>query len=317
MRLSDHQLVMAAFEGALDESGFSDLQRRLAVEPDLLALYREHALLHHSLCEEFEGRESIGGTVPQVSRFPRWLWMLLGGFGVAVLAFAGWKFTRAKQKGAPAAAGGIPAQEAEALKPNVAVPAVTMLEDNFDTGAMETGRRPALGASHWRLEKGLPRIADGYLEGSDFEIYFWLPNNVLSAERPILLVTAETVAGSGLPFHTPAWAGFSLYLDLYEVCLFGDSFGPEETWSLDVKRGLVPLAPSPFVAGPRTMTLRYDRRDGTVELHEGSEPGDSPLVRSKLLPGLTFDQIRVAAGPGATLAVTKLSIRAMHGDARR
>jgi hypothetical protein len=187
-----------------------------------------------------------------------------------------------------------------------------MLEEHFDSGTFETGRRPASGASHWRLEKGVPKILGDHLEGSDFEAYFYLPADALSPARPVLLVTVETVMAAEAPFHTPGWSGFSLYQDGYEVCFFGDSFGPEETWSLDVKRSLVPLKPATYVDGPRTMTLRYDRRDGSVELHEGPEPGAHPLIRSKLLPGFNFDQIRIGAGPGAALGVKSVIVKAVE-----
>jgi hypothetical protein len=457
MRLSDHQLVAAAFEGGLGESDFNTLQRRLAAEPDLLALYREHALLHHSLCEEFEGRQSLGDSVPSVSRLPRWLLPLLAILGALALAFFAWKLThpagvaslmagsslssdavatvdgrpmlsgagfapgsrltleqgwarlnlpgkvtaiieapaevvyesarhlriengRARfqlpsglegftvktasftavnrgtgfgvisrpgaadelhvfegEVGLQATTGGttaalksgeaasidgsgslsrMPARESDfvSLTPEVRV----ILEDDFDTGTMETGRRPRIGASHWRLEKGAPVVKGNHLEGSDFEAFFWLPTDALSAARPILLITVETLPGSSsLPFHSPSWAGFSLYQEGYEVCFFGDSFGPEETWSLDVKRSLPPLVPAKMLVGPRSITLRYDRRDGTVELHEGDKPGDAPLVRSKLLPGFNFDQVRVGAGPGASLSVASLKVSAIEDtDAR-
>ena len=77
------------------------------------------------------------------------------------------------------------------------------------------------------------------------------------------------------------------------------------------------MLPTPFVTGPRVMTLRYDRRDGTVELHEGPAAGENPIARSKLLPGLTFDQIRIGASEGASLALSKLSVRAVQETPRR
>lgn len=457
MRLNDHQLVAAAFEGALGESEFDTLQRRLAAEPDLLALYREHALLHHSLCEEYEGRESLSDLAPPAGRAPRWLLPLLILLALGALALAAWKMTRtpagaaltagsslskdgralldgqpmldgsgfspgsrlAIERGwvrlklpggtiaiveAPAAVvyqsdrrlllengrvrfqippgaesltvgtanlavqGSGPAfglvsrpggaDEAHCFSGEISLQAASgkatatlkageaasidasgnlnrmparendfasltpehrvLIEDRFDSGTMETGRRPQIGASHWRLEKGSPTIAGQHLEGTDFEAFFWLPADAMSAERPILLVTVETVPGSGsLPFHSQQFAGFSLYQEGYEVCFFGDSYGPEETWSLDVKRNLVPLVPAAKVSGPRTMTLRYDRRDGTVELHDGPEPGDAPLVRSKLLPGLNFDQVRIAAGPGASLGLASLKVSAIEDPGTR
>ena len=456
MRLTDHQLVRAAFEGTLGESAFLDLQRRLGEEPELLALYREHALLHHSLCEEYEGRSQAGDAPPVPSRAPRWITGIITFVVLAALSLAAWKWfspgkvTRlmagcdfsadasANLDGRPAVDGSgfapgsrltvdrgwvrlslprqtvavvqapasivyesdktlrlesgrarfqIP-QDVEALtvkapslvanaqtasfgvlaKPGTldevhvfegeinlkaAIGASTdilkakeaasvngegsiqriesreqdfasltpevrlMLEDHFDSGTFETGRRPAVGASHWRLEKGAPKIVGNHLEGSEFEAYFYLPADALSVSRPVLLVTVETAETSAAPFHTPEWSGFSLYQEGYEVCFFGDSFGPEETWSLDVKRSLVPLKPAAYEEGPRTMTLRYDRRDGSVELHEGAEPGPHPLIRSKLLPGLNFDQIRIGAGPGAALGVKSVIVRAIEDSSKR
>jgi len=455
MRLSDHQLVMAAFEGTLEESGFRDLQQRLSEEPELLALYRDHAMLHHSLCEEFEGRQMAGESLPVPAVRPqRWLVPLLAAAAVVALCFVGWKWlspgkpaqamagcdfsadATASLDGRPALDGsgfspgsrlsvergwvrlnlprkavalveapaslvyeadkvirlengrarfhcppgalgltvktpslvaidrgtefGVLAKpggrdEAHVFEGEIELEAVTgegtatlhskeaagvdgegsiqrmeareqdfvsltpevrvMLEEEFNSGTFETGRRPAVGASHWRLERGSPKIAGDHLEGTDFEAYFYLPTDALSAARPVLLVTVETVPGGAQPFHTTGWSGFSLYQEGYEVCFFGDSYGPEETWSLDVKRSLVPLTPSARMTGPRTMTLRYDRRDGTVELHEGSAPGGNPLVRSKLLPGLNFDQIRIGASPGASLGVKKVTVKAQEEPA--
>lgn len=456
MRLSDHQLVMAAFEGTLGETAFLDLQRRLGEEPELLALYRQHALLHHSLCEEFEGRSQEGAAPPAPGRAPRWITGILTVVIIAALSFAGWKWfssgkssrlmagcdfsadASANLDGRPAVDGSgfapgsrltvdrgwvrlnlpwksvvvvqapasivyeadkvlrlesgrarflcpaeapgltvkspslvataqtadfgvlakpggsdeahvfdgelglkalvgtatatLKTKEAASVDSSGAIQRIEprepdfasltpelrlMLEDHFDSGTFETGRRPAFGASHWRLEKGAPKIVGDHLESGEFEAYFYLPTDALSPSRPVLLVTVETVDVPGAPFHTPEWSGFSLYQEGFEVCFFGDSFGPEESWSLDVKRSLVPLKPSAFVAGPRVMTLRYDRRDGAVELYEGPEPGEQPLIRSKLLPGLNFDQIRIGAGPGAALGVKSVIVKAIEDRARR
>lgn len=453
MNLNDQQLVAAAFDGALDESGFRRLQDRLRDEPTLLALYREHALLHHSLAEEFEGSEMIGHSVPSVARAPRWVPVLAACAAAVAVVFAAWQFLKpdlpapvvagcdfsadaiAKVDDRPALDGSgfsvgsrlsvergwvrlnLPkkavalieapasvvyeadqllrfesgrgrflcpesargftvrsgslvavdhgtdfgivsrpgaADELHVFSGEVAVNAVTgsskavlkskeavaidgdgtlqrmpareedfesltpevrvLLEDRFDTGAPLAGRQPVIGKSHWRLEKGTAQLKDGHLEGSDFEAYFWLPADGMSASRPVLQVTLETVAAPD--FHTPLWAGVSLYQEDYEHCFFGDSYGPEETWSLDVKRRFIPVLPSPHLSGPRTMTLRYDRRDGSIELHEGDTAGESPIIRSKIQPGLSFDQIRIGAGEGATLAVSRLLVRAVSEPPR-
>lgn len=454
MNLQDQQLVAAAFEGALDEAGFQRLQERMRQEPGLVALYREHALLHHSLCEEFEGRHMMGDALPRVAGRP-WKALVLLGAAALLLGFAGWGWKLAfpdaprpsagwslsadavatvdgrpvttdgalaagsrlsvergwvrlswpgdtvVSVGAPAtvvvrddralhletgrvrvrcpdvaagftvstgrlqavgraadfgvASGVGAADEVHAFRGKVEVGAAAggaaevlaereavaveaggvmkrmpsseqdfgppvpeprlLLDDRFDAGTTLAGRRPAVGDSRWRLEKGAPEWKGSHLEGGDFEAYFSLPPGCLSAARPILLATLETVATAD--FHTTGWAGFSLYQDGYEVCFFGDSYGPEKTWSLDVKRSLYPLMPEPRVTGARTMTLRYDRRDGTVEMHEGPEPGDEPLVRSKILPGMTFDQVRIGASAGASLGLSRLTVRAVEVTATR
>ena len=317
MRRSDHQLVMAAFEGDLGEEEFNTLQNRLKTEPELLAIYREHALLHHSLTEEFEGRHSLGESVPSVGRNSRWLLPMVALFAIIGVGLAVWKFRPQDQAGG-GQAGTSPVVEPVIL-PDAYVegPGVVLLEDRFDSGEMTTGRRPQQGASHWRLERGKPQITNKHLEGSGYETYFYIPKDGLSATRPILLVTVETVAGGDKPFHTAGWSGFSLYQEGYEVCFFGDSYGPEETWSLDVKRSLVPLMPTRNITGPRTMTLRYDRRDGSVEIHEGDKPGSEPLVRSKILPGQNFDQVRIGASAEASLAVASIKVRAVEEQPRK
>lgn len=318
MNLKDQELIADAFEGALDEAGFQKLQQRLREEPALLALYRDHALLHHSLCEEFEGRHMIGDPGPQVAARP-WHRIALLGMALLILGFAGWGVKQvlspAAQQGGKAAgtdAGAAPpailadGENSGSVTPEPRV----LLEDRFDRGTPLAGRLPAIGASQWRLERGSPELKGGHLEGRGFEAYFSLPPDGLSPERPVLLATIETVAAPS--FHTPGWSGFSLYQDGYEICFFGDSYGPEKTWSLDVKRRLLPLMPSPFLSGPRTMTLRYDRRDGSIEIHEGESPGEHPLVRSKILPGLVFDQVRIGASEEAALGLAKISVRAVR-----
>jgi len=202
----------------------------------------------------------------------------------------------------------MPAREEdfESITPELRV----LLEDRFDTGGPLANRQPVTGSSHWRLEKGTPELKDGHLEGSGFEAFYELPTDGITASRPVLLVTVETVETPS--FHTDQWSGVSLYQEGYEHCFFGDCFGPEETWALDMKRRLVPVPTDPPLAGPRTITLRYDRRDGTIELFEGEGAGSRPLVRKTIQSGLTFDQIRIGAADGATLGVAKLSVRAVQ-----
>ncbi len=454
MNLQDQQLVAAAFEGELDEAGFRRLQDRLREEPALLEHYREQALLHHSLCEEFEGRRMMGDVVPGAPAGSRKAVLLVAAALLVLAAVLGWKFGRhdapraaascelstdaiATVDGRPAAgngsslvpgsrlavdrgwvrlkgpgeavaligapavlvagadrslhlesgrvrvrnlggeagftvttallqatggaadfgvvhrpgvsaevhafSGGVevsagPGGAVERLAENEALSVAAggsiqrmaaseahfesfqpgsrvLLDDRFDSDGAFAGRRPDNGASYWRLERGMPELKGTHLEGSGFEAYFSLPAGSLSSARPVLLATLETVATPD--FHSDGWAGFSLYQDGYEVCFFGDSYGPEKTWSLDVKRSLYPVIPGTPVTGARTMTLRYDRRDGAVEIHEGPEPGGEPVVRSKILPGLTFDQVRIGASDGASLGLSRLTVRAVEGGGVR
>jgi hypothetical protein len=449
MNLNDQQLVAAAFDGALDKASFRRLQDRLGNDPALLALYREHAMLHHSLSEEFEGSQMIGHSVPSVARTPRWVPVIAACAAAVAILLAGWQWLKPSHP-APVMAGcafsadaivkvddrdalngsgfavgsrlsvergwvrlNLPqkavalveapasvvfeadqvlrfesgrgrihcpesargftvksgslvavdhgtdfgvvsrpgaADELHVFSGEVAVNAVTgaartvlqakeaaavdsagalqrmpareedfesitpelrvLLEDRFDTGGPISGRQPVVGNSHWRLEKGTPQLKDGHLEGAGFEAFYSLPMDGLTASRPVLLVTVETVASRS--FHTAQWSGVSLYQEGYEHCFFGDCYGSEETWALDMKRRLVPVATEPPLTGPRTMTLRYDRRDGTIELHEGTSAGSRPLVRKTIQSGLSFDQIRIGAADGATLAVAKISVRAIQ-----
>jgi len=54
MNKNDHDLMQKIIEGGVSRPVFDAFQNRLRKEPKLAALYRDHSLLHHSLCEEFE-----------------------------------------------------------------------------------------------------------------------------------------------------------------------------------------------------------------------------------------------------------------------
>ena len=317
MNLNDQQLVAEAFEGTLDERGFKRLQQRLREDPEMVALYRDHALLHHSLAEEFEGRRMIGASPSAEAGTSLGALIVVGIVALTVVWFGGRKLWELVSSPATSANVGI-RQTEPVLEERSARLRQTrvLLEDRFDAGATLSGRQPHQGASQWRLERGGPTFTGGRLDGDDYEAYFTLPADGLSADFPVLLVTVTTLEAA-LPFHTAGWAGVSLYQDGYEVCFFGDSFGPGESWSLDVKRRLEPIASEPPLAGPQTMTLRYDRRDGTVEMFNGAVPEGDPVARSKLLPGLNFDQVRIGASQGAGLALSLLEVRAVGAEPAR
>lgn len=79
---NDHDLVQQVLDGSISHEGFKAFQLRLRREPELVALYREYALLHHSLCEEFEGRQVVAMTCPRRD-WRRRLPAVAGGLGVA------------------------------------------------------------------------------------------------------------------------------------------------------------------------------------------------------------------------------------------
>lgn len=319
MNLKDQQLVTDAFDGELDEAGFRNLQDRLREEPELLKFYRDHARLHHSLAEEFEA--GVGAQMAAPAGGAR----SVGGIhfltitGLIVVGISMWMMPdRWPHRGRSEAAAAGKESRSEHIE---SAPQLTtmqlLLDDAFDRDEAFDGSRPQVGASHWRLERGNPQMSGGVLEGSDFEAYFYLPGDQHTAESPVLIVTVTMVKTSMAPLHTDGWSGVSLYQDGYEACFFGDCYGPEETWSLDVKRRLPPIPAAPKVAGPRTMTLCYDRRDGVVELFDGDEPdAEERVASSKLQPGLSFDQIRIGASEGAGLAISNLKVWTMRVEDR-
>lgn len=445
---SDDPLVLAAFEGALSAKEFGELQRRLGAEPELLERYRDHALLHHVLAEEFESAllPALPSRVRVRRASPRWLPVALAAAAAGVLAVGGWKMLtrpvayprvpaglalshgavaaiddRAAATGAEVAMGsrlrvtsgfarldfsdhssaliegpavlvyeadgrlaldegrgrfrsggregltvrtpaftaidrgtefGVLAKaaggdELHVFQGEVAVETSVgqasallhageaaavggagsmkrmssrpedfsgvlpesreLLADRFaEDGGSLTGRLSASGAAMWRTVAGEARLTGSHLEGSEFLAFCRLPEVGPTERHPVLLVTMETDATGN--FHTPGWAGLSLLRATQELCFFGDSFGPEVTWSLDVKQGLPPAIPATPVTGARTVTLRYDRRTGAVELHEGAGSRGTPFVRSMLPAGLSFDEIRLGASAGAALAVRAVTV---------
>lgn len=60
MNRNDHHLIQQVLDGDITREAFDAFQQRLREEPKLLALYGDYALLHHTLCEEFEGRSAAG-----------------------------------------------------------------------------------------------------------------------------------------------------------------------------------------------------------------------------------------------------------------
>ena len=67
MKRTDHQMIQQVLDGSISPATFDRFQQRLRTEPELAKLYGEYALLHHSLCEEFED-QPVNDKVVAVSR---------------------------------------------------------------------------------------------------------------------------------------------------------------------------------------------------------------------------------------------------------
>jgi ferric-dicitrate binding protein FerR (iron transport regulator) len=89
MKKEDHRIVQRVLDGETSAAEFGGFEQRLREEPGLLGLYRDYALLQHSLCEEFEPgmRQSLveGGKARTVRRVLR-----LGIAAAVVLAAGSW-----------------------------------------------------------------------------------------------------------------------------------------------------------------------------------------------------------------------------------
>jgi hypothetical protein len=163
--------------------------------------------------------------------------------------------------------------------------------------------------SQWRPDYGSPSISDDRIDGKNYSVFLRLPEPGPTAENPVLMATLKVGRPLEGEFHTDGWAGMSFYSQGSEVLFFGDSFGPERTWSMDVKQRIPVVLPANKIVGPRTVTLRYDRLNGSVALHEGETPLGKAFCSGKIPPGLEFDEIRLGASSGAALNVGALTIR--------
>lgn len=185
-----------------------------------------------------------------------------------------------------------------------------VMQDSFKNcfGSLH-GRVPAQGQGIWEVREGRAIMQGDAVGGRGFQAFCRLQGPGLGARQPILLATLELAAPADGPMHGPGWAGLSLFAGGIEYVFFGDSYGEEKTWSLDVRQGLKPLLPATMVVGPRTVTLRYDWRDGTTSLHDGPQPGGAVLVRGHIPAGLAIDEVRLGCSPDAAIMARALSVR--------
>ena len=160
----------------------------------------------------------------------------------------------------------------------------------------------------WRVDYGNPSITQDRIEGVNYSVFRRRPKPQPDESMPVLLATLDVERPSNGDFHTDGWAGMSFFSKGTELLFFGDSYGPERTWSLDVKQRIPVILPGNPVLGPRKVTLRYDRKTGDVSLHQGSVPLDPAFCSGKLPAGVTFDEIRLAASSSAALTVKSLVI---------
>lgn len=182
---------------------------------------------------------------------------------------------------------------------------VTLVDEDFSKVAQSNSF-----AARWRLAKGVALGQKGQVEGRNFEAFLPLKIDETSAQRGVLLVTMAVENPHIGAFHTDGWSGLSLYRGGEEVVFFGDGFGPEKTWSLDVRQQLPLVLPKHAVIDERTVTLRYDAASGAVSLHHGGLPLGPAFCESKIATGIRFDEIRLSASEEAALAVRSLLIRA-------
>ncbi len=436
MKRTDHQMIQQVLDGSISQPAFDGFQQRMRVEPELAKLYGEYALLHHSLCEEFEDqpvnnkvvpvsrrtfpaglawwaaaaavvllavmiyRNNAGGAgavIADVQFSPDAVWQIegaspVGGSSVnlhqgatlqllhgqarispslGILAFIEGPSTltfvsreslhlaegrgrfRVEKSGAKlevttAAMSavdlgtefGIEAHRDRPDELHVLDGKVKMRINGHREGEiLSTGeaarvlgtdgieRFPADGnrfttslsqfdsivsgpfaKAEWRLDYGNPSISQDRMEGLNFSVFRRLQSPQPDASKPVLLATLEVELPSNGEFHTDGWAGISFFSKGTELLFFGDSFGPERTWSLDVKQRIPVILPGNPVLGAGKVTLRYDCKTGDVSLHKGSIPLGPAFCTGKLPTHLSFDEIRIGASSSAALNVRSLEI---------
>ena len=163
--------------------------------------------------------------------------------------------------------------------------------------------------TQWRLDFGNPSISGNRIDGENYSAFLRLPEPLPGPGNSVLLATLDVGKPSKGEFHSDGWAGMSFFNKGVEILFFGDSFGTQMTWSLDVKQRVPVILPKHPVIGPRMVTLRYDPRTGDVSLHEGGVPLGQVICWGKIPPGSEFDEIRLGASFGAALAVKSIVIR--------
>ena len=185
-----------------------------------------------------------------------------------------------------------------------------VLEDRFaGTGGSLHGRLPSPGKGAWEVRRGSAVLGPQGLTGGGFQAFCKLEAPYLGREYPLLVATVDLAPTPAGPMHGPGWAGLSLFAGDAEMVFFGDSFGDEETGSLDVKQGIDPILPEPKVTGARVVTLVYDWRNGLTTMHSGDGADGPELARGRIPANLPIDSIRVGASDDATITIGQVRVR--------
>jgi len=434
MRKQDHILMQKVADGKVSRNEFNAFQERMRKEPELLVAYRDYSLLHHSLCEEFEGM-----PLGRLSEFTVTgnAWAVAGGFAAAaaLVLLAAVVFLK-KKDAAPVSAiaaklefsedaiwsmKGVAdgkvrnGEELDLIQGRaelvLATGAVALIEgpaklrvDNSEEIFLKEGRgffrltrkdarlevaTPSLLAvdlgtafgisasrdkpdelqvtegkvrlmvggeqkgadlvagdgarvdagakverfevegngfaeelgnfrsvigdrlekADWRMGKGGMEVKYGTMSGTDFEAYRRVPALENLTKGTVVLASMEVMDPEEGEFHTENWAGMSLFKNGEEILFFGDSFGPEKTWSLDVKQAEPVILPEEYLPDAMMVTMRYEFSTGRVTLHAGGLPLKAPFCTGWLKPGQTFDEVRLGAAPGAAIAVKLAEVR--------
>ncbi len=195
---------------------------------------------------------------------------------------------------------------------------VTLFADNFDEPDLTplSGKRPDTGSGEWSIEYGGPLIENGVLDTSGnvrHMAFAHLDVPALDDLSHVLLLTLETDDPATSRFHSPGWAGVSLYTGDQERIFVGDPCGPAEGWALH-PAGYSARNACPLLHGKSTVTLRYDYRTGLAQLFEGTDTRGPALASEWIEPGLQFDRIRIANGSQADAAVDAGKPASAAGD---
>jgi hypothetical protein len=220
MKRADHHLVQQVLDGDVSREDFDRFQQRLREEPELVDLYGNYALLHHTLSEEFEGSRLTAPAAPE----PRCRLFRLSLLAVAcligMLALLAWWLQ--------------PWSRLEA------VPDVAMVTFSVDaTWSIEGGSRNLGGATgvargcHLRLNHGRANIAlqpsvTAWIEGPA-EVVFLTSNEIHLARGRGKF--HRSGSGDALTVTTPRLVAVD------SGTRFGIEVGPDDRDELHVEQG--------------------------------------------------------------------------------